>query len=267
MILKKNLVSLIIFATCYLSTSTGYSQVAVIDYVKVTPDKLGEYLSLEEQWKVIHEARLNKGLIISWGLYEVMFTGSADLYNYATVTVYDNLDMYDKSWDITFLTESYPDMNDEEIEAFYTRTWQTKNLVRNVVLHRMHSTSTDPGQLPTYVIVNGMKVIPGHEVDYVDMESNIFMPIHEEGIRQKFRAGWSLWEKFYGGDYSDYQYMTFDAYYSFKQIENDITAPLYEKLNPRGDFNQVLAKANGIRTIVTREVWRLIEFVERNDDQ
>lgn len=266
MISTRNILRLVFFTMACFTITLGKCQVAVVDYVKVTPDRVGDYLRLEEQWKTIHEARLEKGLIISWGLYEVMFSGSADLYNYASVTVYDNLDMYDRSWDITFLTESYPDMDEKEIDAFYTQTWQTKNLVRNVVLHRLVSTSTDPGKLPTYVIVNAMKVVPGRESDYIEMENNVFMPIHEEGIRQKIRAGWSLWEKLYGGNYSDYQYMTLDAYYSFRQIENDITTPLFEKLNPGGDFSKALGKANNIRTIVSREVWSLLEFVEKNGE-
>lgn len=257
------------FIIILISISSFYAlgQVAVIDYVKVSPEKVGEYLELEDKWKAVHEARLDKGLIISWGLYEVMFMGSADLYNYATVTVYDNLDMFDRSWDITFLTDSYPDMDESEIDEFYKYTWETKNLVRNVVLHQMISTAVDPGRLPAYVLVNGMKVVPGGDVEYLAMERDVFKPIHEEGIRQNARAGWALWEMFYGGNYSDYQYVTLDAYYSFKQIENDITSPLFEKLHPNKDFNDVLKKANSIRSIVTREVWRLLEFVEANGSE
>lgn len=265
MIFSNNSFKLLFFSFLFCAVSLTKAQVAVVDYVKIPPDKIGDYIQLEEKWKAIHEARLEKGLIISWGLYEVMFTGSSDLYNYATVTVYDNLDMYDRSWDISFLTESYPDMTDQEIDSFYKQTTQLKNVVRSIVLRRTLSTSTDPGELPTYVIVNGMKVVPGHESEYVAMERDVFMPIHEEGIKQKVRAGWSLWEKNYGGNYSDFVYMTLDAYYSFKQIETDITAPLYEKLNPGGDFSVVLGKANAIRTIVSREVWRLLEFVEKDD--
>jgi hypothetical protein len=255
---------LLVFLILFLTAFNIRGQVAVIDYVKISQDKVSEYLKLEERWQAVHEARLEKGLIISWGLYEVMFTGTADLYNYATVTVYDNLDMYDRSWDINFLTESYPEMDDHEIDEFYRQTVETKNLVRNVVLSQLISTATDPGKLPAYVLVNGMKVVPGGNSEYLAMERDVFKPIHEEGIKQNARAGWALWEKFYGGNYSDFQYVTFDAYYSFKQIEDDITPPLFKKLHPNKDFNDVLKSANNIRTIVSREIWRILAFVEAN---
>lgn len=258
---------LIVFFLTLFAVFNTQAQVAVIDYVKVSPNKIADYLQLENRWKAVHEARLAEGLIISWGLYEVMFTGSADHYNFATVTVYDNLDMYDKSWDINFLIESYPEMNESEIDEFYKETWETKNLVRNVVLSRMISTSTDPGELPAYVLVNGMKVAPGGDSEYLAIEKEVFMPIHEEGIKQNARAGWALWEKFYGGNFADFQYVTLDSYYSFKQIENDNTASLFNKLFPNKDFNDVLKKANSTRTIVSREVWRLLEFVETNGSE
>jgi hypothetical protein len=242
-----------------------YAQVAVIDYVKISPDKTGNYLELENRWKAVHEAQLEKGSIISWGLYEVMFTGSLDPYNYATVTIYENLDMYDRSWDISFLTQSFPDMDDEAIDTFYKQTQETKNIVRNVVLRMMLSTSTKPGELPAYVLVNGMKVAPGADSEYLAMEKNIFMPLHDEGIKQNLRAGWSLWEKFYGGNFADFQYITLDEYYTFKQIDSDITEPLFKKLNPNRNFSDVLMNINGFRTIVTREVWRLLEFVENDE--
>jgi len=246
-------------------TLSVHAQVAVIDYVKIERDKLDDYLKLEGRWKKIHEARLDKNLILSWGLYEIMFTGSADSYNYATVTVYDNLDLYDRSWDIRFLTESYPEMDDAEINEFYSQTLEAKNLVRSVVLRHLLSTSTNPSELPAYVLVNGMKVISGSDKEYQLMEEDVFMPIHEEGIRQGTRAAWSLWEKFYGGNYSEYQYLTLDAYHSFKQIDNDSSPALFKKLHPNSDFIDVLSRMNGIRTIMLRQVWRLIEFVEDQD--
>ena len=89
------------------------------------------------------------------------------------------------------------------------------------------------------------------------------MPIHEEGIKQGTRAAWSLWEMFYGGNYSEYQYVTFDAYFSFKQIDIDNSTALFEKLHPDSDFIDVLDRMNGIRTIMSRQVWRLIGLVEK----
>jgi len=239
------------------------AQVAVIDYVKVDPDQLGAYLDLEERWEKIHQTRLEKNLIISWGVYEIMFTGSADPYNYVTVTVFNNLDLYDRSWDISFLTDSYPDMSDAEIDAFYKQTQKVKNVVKIGVVHRLLSTATVPGQLPAYVLVNGMKIIPGADTEYLTMEKDVFMPIHEEGIKQNTRAGWALWEKAYGGDYEDYQYITLDAYYSFKQIEDYNSPALFDKLHPNKDFNQVLTDIRKVRTMVSREVWRLIAYVEK----
>lgn len=240
------------------------SQVAIIDYIKVEPDKLGRYLELEEKWQKVHENRIKNDRIISWGIYEVMFTGTTDPYNYAIVTVYKNLDMFEKSWDISFLTESFPDMSDEDIENFYNETWESRDLVKTEVMRHVLETVTQPEDPPVYVLVNGMKIKPENNLAYISMERDIFRPLHEAAIKKKTRASWSLWQKFYG-DFTDYQYITLDEYYSFKQSESEEMGDVFNDLHPDKDWDTTLRYADEIRTLAWREVWRLVKYVDESE--
>ena len=74
-------------------TLTAFSQddaVIVIGYMKVKPGESGKYLELEKEWKKIHEARLEKGFITGWQLWEKMYAGAEDEYHYIVIEWYEN---------------------------------------------------------------------------------------------------------------------------------------------------------------------------------
>ncbi|MDP6457455.1 MAG: hypothetical protein QF669_08410, partial [Candidatus Marinimicrobia bacterium] len=68
--------------TILFSTILSAQTIAVVSYMKVEPGNTQEYLEVEKIWKKIHQTRLEKGMIKFWGLYSVMYTGTASEYNY-----------------------------------------------------------------------------------------------------------------------------------------------------------------------------------------
>jgi hypothetical protein len=73
-------------------------KVIVLDFMKVAPGSDAKYLELEQKvWKPFHQARLKAGNGRSWALYSMSFpAGSAMDRNYATISVFDNLEDYAK---------------------------------------------------------------------------------------------------------------------------------------------------------------------------
>ena len=74
-------------------TFSGFSQdnaTVVISYMKVPPGFTGKYLEFEDGWKDIHRERLARGHITGWQLWEKMYSGAGDEYQYITLTWYRN---------------------------------------------------------------------------------------------------------------------------------------------------------------------------------
>lgn len=65
----------------------SHAQVAVLDYMKVTPENELEYLEVEEIWKKVHEEKVRVGLTKGWYLYKVRFTGTSSPYQYVTINI------------------------------------------------------------------------------------------------------------------------------------------------------------------------------------
>lgn len=85
--------------------ATGPKYLAV-DYMKVDPAKVEEYLNMErELWKPMHQLRVKSGKTKSWSIYEArspLFSPVKESeqrnYNYVTIATYDNLEDMKTPW-------------------------------------------------------------------------------------------------------------------------------------------------------------------------
>ena len=110
---------------------TRYLQV---DYMKVEPGKVPEYLSLEQDlWKPIHQARVKDGTLKAWSLYGVQFpSGTDEKYNFVTLNVFDQFQGLEAplSGFEELVAKAHPDT---KISDFSNRTNSARRLVRSEV--------------------------------------------------------------------------------------------------------------------------------------
>ena len=154
--------SLTVLLTCVLvHVSHSQNVMAVVDYMKVEPSKVSQYLELEKKWKKIHETRIKSGVITNWGLYEVMFTGENDAYNYVTVTWYNGMEKFDDPLPQSAYEEAYPVLASQEgRQAFMKETLDARSLVASNAFHLVTQAQTDPESPPKYFAINSMRVKP-----------------------------------------------------------------------------------------------------------
>lgn len=103
---------------------------AQLDYMKVPPDQVGEYLSVEREiWKPMHQARADDGSILGWQLYAVRYpSGTGHDYQYVVVTLYDNLaDVEDPEY-ATYAQQVHSDV---DVNVASQRTYDARDLVRS----------------------------------------------------------------------------------------------------------------------------------------
>lgn len=99
-----------------------------VQYMKVHPGKGVAYRRLErELWKPVHQERVNRGLIISWGLYGVHLPGGSVDYDYAVLTEFPSFAALENS--------QYPELFAEvqgmdDYEAVLRQTNEARERIR-----------------------------------------------------------------------------------------------------------------------------------------
>jgi len=92
------------------------------------------------------------------------------------------------------------------------QTLLMKTMLLSLVLAFVFACLPIPGNAqnaPTvYALVDFMKVKPGNEAKYVDMEKNVWKPMHQERIKKGLITGWILYRVLYTGSSDPYNYVT-----------------------------------------------------------
>lgn len=246
---------------------TSYAQ---HDYMKVPSGQAQAYLDLEQElWKPIHRERAQDETIEGWNLYEVVYPAGAERsYDYVTVSFYDAWSRLESPYAEEHLTNAHPNMDPQEIAQ---RTVQSRSLVRSEVVEVVakatgEETASDDAQ---YVAVDYMRVPEGGASDYVQAEQELWKPIHQELIERTSQTGWFVVELQFEGAEAPYQYMTIrpfaDWAYLDPAAETGSFQAAFDAVHPDRSIAEVAEQTSGTRTIVRREVWRLVDSVAPED--
>jgi hypothetical protein len=255
--MKKQLrmLPLLLFAVITLSCFSQNDVTVMIMYMKVKPGDTDKYLELEKEWTKIHRARLEKGYITGWQLWQKMYTGTDDEYQYIVIDWYRDFLSTDQTGYREVVNELY---SQKQIEELTDRTLDARKAVRVDVMHRVVNASmTKP---TAYITVSQMKVKPGMEDEYLKMERDIFKPIHEEAIRTGQMSTWSVWFK-WPFEEGDYQYVVVNGFKDFADLVNLNYGDLFKAVYPDMDTGELKEKMPDIRRNTGVQVWRLVDAV------
>jgi len=229
--------------------------VVLADYMQVKPDKVNRYLELENEWKKIHEARLEKGFITGWQLWQKMYGAPEDKYQYITLNWYENFEKSSNAGTAEVLSELY---NEKEREELVERTLKARDEEITEVMHR--ALSTENNSQTSYIVIYRMKVEPSKEQEYVRMEQEIFKPLYEEAIKRGEMSTWSIWKRWPFED-DDYQFVAVNGFKDFAEIDDVNFPDLFETVHPELDIDELNIKVNASRKVTSVEIWRLIDAV------
>ena len=232
-----------------------------VDLMKVKPGDEENYVELEQKvWKPIHQERINKGIIVGWVLYQVMYTGADDAYNYATVNVYANPENLENPYQGMTFKEIHPDKDlNNEIE----KTINTRTLVRKQLMSRANYAYPNGGNNPAphkYIVVNYMKTIPGG--NFMQVENELAKPVSQELIKNGDWAGWSVWSNvFPRGTGMESNVVTVDYFSDFSKIGSANYRQAFGKAHPGKEWSEFGEKVGNSRIMVRSELWKVVDFV------
>ena len=243
-----------------VQSQTVPSLFVVVEFMKVKPENHSNYLEVEQKiWKPMHKERINQGIVAGWYLYAVEFSGTGDDYNYVVITLYNNSENLETPWRPEIPAQVHSDMTLNEI---LERTNISRENVKTELFYSIATAPEIPLKNPAeYMMVNYMHVEPGLQSEYEQLESEIWLPIHNESIQSGRTAGWGLWRSLFPrGAGQEYQYITLNTFSEYSYIfELDFSIP-FKNIHTEKDFGEVAQKTQQARTIVRTELWDLIDY-------
>ncbi len=235
-----------------------------VNFIKTMPNMNESFLIDMKTSKKLQNGRVANKTITSWQLYRRAYPrGSSMDYNYATLSVFPSgIEMKaEGTWDAAIKEMSVKDISD-----FFTSI----NNVRSIV-------ATD---LYTYKMGVGSKILPGEYVQLNLVNANTgsneayekllesLKPVIEECIKAGKLKGYNVWKRTYAtkiGGESDYtvsfSFSTMDQALSWASGKTGM-ADEYKKIYPKDDINGLTSRLNGMRTMVSQELWELVDITD-----
>lgn len=244
----------------FLAAQIAFSQVVVLNYMKVPPDGGERYETIEKQVQKVMQEHVNRGEMLDWELYRVHYQGSQSPYQYVTVDVYEDFSssLEGINWEI--VQEVLGDQVDkvgEEIGA-------SRELVYRETLGFNMGIPNQGDE--KFLLISYMKA--DNPDKYYEMEYTAFMPIHQLAIEKGEMVGWSVWTPRLFDERSDYTALTVNGYSSIDQTGNTNYGALFEEFSSgkseqeMSDIQKWFDNTSKIRTIVKAQVWEKVMETE-----
>ena len=252
---SKFLLMLLLAALPFSLIAQGQTIIAAYMNVRTTA---ADYLEVENAWKKIHQKAVEEGYMNGWQLWRKMHVGTDDPYQFITLQWYnDDKQAYGADVPSGWMQDLF---TDEEWDELYDRTIASRDYIREDVAHLV--TMVENPQPVTFLVVHHMKVQPGMATEYVNMEREIYKPIHEALIREGYLGHWGLWN-IWPYKQGQCQYITVNGYSDLDQFTADRSALTLEDLGLELDYTQeeLMELAQKTRVMAEDELWILVDSV------
>jgi hypothetical protein len=233
--------------------------ISQVDYMKVSPDQLENYLEVERVWKKIHQYNIKQGKYQLWTMEEILQpSGTMYDYNYITRVSFKDEAQYN-----AFVEGDYVPLNldklltKEEMKA-YNATTSSRDLVKSEVwqlMSEMVDDDEDDGEW-RYSKFNYFSINEGYTPDDFVAVQTMWTPVHEARIEDDKLEGWVVMRKLlpYGSMFNE-RYATVDHFKSMTDLMTDDTSRYFDMLgNAEEAFKKTDEGANLVRQEVRRNV-------------
>jgi len=234
-----------------------------VDYMKVAPGKDQAYVDMERNvWKPYHQALVDAGQHAWWGLYGVRSPAGSEVgYSYATVNVFSKFTDMETPFSADVLRKVYPG---KDISTFGNEALATRDLVRSETWQLIDQVPEGGLATPArYLLINCMRVPSGGAEAYLQLEREMWKPIHAARVADGYTAGWQLYGlRFPNRTAADCTFGTVESYNKFANLENPVTLDMIKKVHPNADAATIAAisdRTEAVRQLVQQQLWELID--------
>jgi hypothetical protein len=114
-----------------------------------------------------------------------------------------------------------------------------------------------------YAQMGFMKVEPGGVQEYLEVEQNLWKPVHQELVKTGKKESWWLFRVRYprGTDH-EYNFITVNAFQDLQDLETAGYQEILSKVHAGKNTQDILDRTLNARKQVNVELWELIEQVQ-----
>ncbi|HEU5148687.1 MAG TPA: hypothetical protein VFT90_18295 [Chryseosolibacter sp.] len=259
-------VSLLLFCCAALMIQTmTFAQSPPGLYARVTMLKAAEGKEKEfenfvkQRVKPLQVIRQQSGEMAFWIFFRVHFAGQADDYNYVGVGYYPSWANTEQETLGELLKQSD---GDADVAEFTRLQRELRTVVRESIFYQLEAVEPNPPVPARYVMIGYMKAKPGKQSDYLNIERNEWIPVHQRLLTEGQSAGWGLWQVvFPGGTGSTYDYVTSNRYSTYDQVLQVNYEAMFKKVRPGANVTDILNRTTASRDLVRSELWEVVEMV------
>lgn len=113
-----------------------------------------------------------------------------------------------------------------------------------------------------YIKVDYMKASPENISSYLQVERELWKPIHEERYNQGIILGWSFYSVFVGEPDVPYNYIAVNFFDDFEKIDYYRLNDLVEEIYPDRDLGEFYQQTRASREVVRTEIWQVNEIIQ-----
>ena len=106
-----------------------------------------------------------------------------------------------------------------------------KSMLNNLIVVSIVVISFSFSQSRAFVTFDYMKVEPANVDEYLNLEGEVWKPVHKEFLNRGMEVSWSLYMVRGAGTQNHYNYVTVSVYDGLESLDND-----------QSSFNEIISK-------------------------
>src|SRR6476620_8223796 len=143
-----------------------------------------------------------------------------------------------------------------DVGGITMRMRRTSGLLTAILVGLSVAGATPAAAQSQFVEVDYMKVAPGQDDAYLQVEQKMWKPIHEARIKAGKAIAWYLYRVAApSGTLVDHNYVTVAIYDGFEATENPYPEDLLAKIIPAKTMTEFMRKTVASRELVRSEMW------------
>ncbi len=245
-----------------LSAQDNDVPIAILVYMDASD--ASEYIDMEREiWMPVHSQRIREGKLLNWQLYQVVRSSGGDQdYNFLIVETYPN-------WAATEAPYTDIDKMIEEVhgstsmEYLSERTENARTMVRQEMWTWQAGTEGEFTMSDVeYIVVDWMDIHPGQWGNYLDMEREYYLPVHQKRVDAGNILGWGLWTKLgYSELPGSIDAATSANFASYNDMWNSYPENAWESIHGGVDEDDLYRRMRETRLMTGSTVLKLVDHV------
>jgi len=253
---------LLLLSTIIVFAQNSSTRYYVMDYMKVEPSNVKDYLACEKAWKKIHMTKKEAGAIEGWGLEQIISpVGASTEYNFVTRQVFKDKKQLAEYQSKKYFPENWKSLLTAEEIELVNRTGELRTHVKNEIWSSEEREIAEDMSDAEYAVVNYFKMPENiRRADHLTVERKFWKPFHQHNIKEGKMKGWILLNRQLpmGTDY-EYDIVTVDVYKDLHQFWAPFDETSFAKLNNGKSIEEVFAKTRAAGTRGSAEIRKSLD--------